>query len=56
MGNQHGHGSKSGSSTPNSASSSQNGSRKSITKTVSGSDIQETPSQMLPVEKLAKVT
>lgn len=53
MGNQHS--SKSGSSTPNSISSSQNGPR-SITKTGSGSDIQETPSQMLPVEKLAKVT
>lgn len=56
MGNQHGHGSRSESSTPNSISSSQNGSRKSITKTGSGSDIQENPSQMLPVEKLAKVT
>lgn len=56
MGNQHGHGSKSGTATPNSIASSHNGSRKSITRTSSGADIQEKPTQMLPVEKLAKVT
>ncbi|XP_050499451.1 uncharacterized protein LOC126879994 isoform X3 [Diabrotica virgifera virgifera] len=57
MGNNHGHGSKSGTATPNSVASSNNGSRKSITRTSSGGDIQiqETPSPMQPVEKLAKI-
>ncbi|CAG9855007.1 unnamed protein product [Phyllotreta striolata] len=55
MGNQHGHGSKSGTATPNSIASSHNGSRKSITRTSSGGDIQENTSQLLPVEKLAKI-
>ncbi|XP_074026785.1 uncharacterized protein isoform X2 [Leptinotarsa decemlineata] len=57
MGNHHGHGSKSGNATPNSAVHSRNGSRKSITGSVSETDSQsqEKPSQMLPVEKLAKI-
>ncbi|KAJ8940904.1 hypothetical protein NQ318_017495 [Aromia moschata] len=51
MGNHHGHGTKSGTATPNSCPGSRNGSRKSISRTASGGDIQEKPSQMLPTEK-----
>ncbi|XP_008194661.1 uncharacterized protein LOC663019 isoform X3 [Tribolium castaneum] len=53
MGNHHGHGphSKSGDSTPTS-----NGSRKSISRTVSNHEIQaDKPSALLPVEKLTKI-
>ncbi|CAH1991183.1 unnamed protein product [Acanthoscelides obtectus] len=54
MGNHHGH--QSTKSESSSAASSHNGSKKnSISRTVSGNDIQEKPSLMLPVEKLAKI-
>uniref|UniRef100_V5GHT7 Restriction of telomere capping protein 5 n=1 Tax=Anoplophora glabripennis TaxID=217634 RepID=V5GHT7_ANOGL len=58
MGNHHGHGHKSGNSTPSSGASSQDGSRKSISRTTSGNDIEEkqpTQFQILPTEKLAKI-
>ncbi|XP_076256212.1 uncharacterized protein LOC143193743 isoform X2 [Rhynchophorus ferrugineus] len=57
MGNLHSHSlSKSGDSTPNSMTSSHNGSRKSIRRISSAAEIQEKPlSQMLPVERLAMI-
>ncbi|KAG5881069.1 hypothetical protein JTB14_020400 [Gonioctena quinquepunctata] len=57
MGNHHGHGSKSGTTTPNSVINSHKESRKSITGSSITEDnqVQEKPSQMLPVEKLAKI-
>ncbi|XP_060532917.1 uncharacterized protein LOC132705949 isoform X2 [Cylas formicarius] len=58
MGNQHGLQSiKSGSSTPNSVASSNNGSRKSISRTASGDDIEDSTENqfLMPVERLAKV-
>ncbi|CAG9815070.1 unnamed protein product [Phaedon cochleariae] len=55
MGNHHGHTSKSGNATPNSVASSHNSSRKSITRSSLEAEPQENPSQMLPVEKLAKI-
>ncbi|CAH0548972.1 unnamed protein product [Brassicogethes aeneus] len=57
MGNHHGHGAhKSGDSSPSSGLSSNNGSRKSISRTTSGNDIKDNQSTVMqPVEKLAKI-
>ncbi|XP_019878387.2 uncharacterized protein LOC109606264 isoform X2 [Aethina tumida] len=55
MGNHHPHGQKSGRSTP-SSTSSQNGSKKTISRTTSGNDIKEQQATaLLPLEKLAKI-
>lgn len=55
MGNHHSHGGK-GDATPPSRHSSNNSSKKAISRTASGADIQEkTTTQLLPVERLAKV-
>lgn len=56
MGNHNTHGGK-GDSTPPSRHSSNNSSKKGISRTASGADIQEKmTTQLLPVEKLAKVS
>lgn len=61
MGNHHGHNSnKTGESAADSSSSNnsrQSSTKKTISRTVSGNDIQERQtSQLLPVERLAKVS
>lgn len=58
MGNHHSHGKVAGGeSTPPSRHSSNNSSKKGISRTASGADIQEkTTTQLLPVERLAKVS
>lgn len=56
MGNHHSHGKGGGDCTPPSRHSSNNSSKKGISRTASGADIQEkTATQLLPVERLAKV-
>lgn len=54
MGNHHSHGSKRA-SIASSTTSSNNGSRKEISRTPSAADVHERPSNLLPVEKLAKI-
>lgn len=58
MGNHHSHNKGGGSeSAPPSRHSSNNSSKKGISRTASGADIQEkTTTQLLPVERLAKVS
>ncbi|KAK4878246.1 hypothetical protein RN001_010752 [Aquatica leii] len=57
MGHNHSHGitRKQIESQPSSRTNSTNGSRKGLSRTTSGSDIQERPLNLLPVEKLAKI-
>jgi len=58
MGNHHSHGNKNNKgedSAPSSVASSNNSSRKDISRVSSAADIQERPSNLLPLEKLAKI-